>query len=382
MPDATAQRPPSAGRKHLVLLGGGSSHLHLLVRLARHPEPGLRVTLVASAARPVDAAMLPALVAGTAALERVGVALEPLLQRSGVQRLARRVAVLDAPSRSVALDDGQVLTYDWLSIDCGAGQDRHRLEGLLPGAREHGLFLYPADVFAGLWQQVVQLPAQRLSSLVVIGPGLLAPELALALRHRLPDSAVTLVTGGMSLGAGYPDAMAACMRREFRHRRITVLEDQALGLRQGEVLLGCGARLACDVPLVVAGQTTPGWLTDSGLALDAAGRPRVDSAQRSTSHAQVMLAPDLATAAFSLPAEDALWRWHRAAHLADNIVRMVRAEAPQALPAGRQTVRWLADGAGAAIVGWGRLAWRSRWLGRWHAQALAACLPRLAQPPG
>ena len=382
MLDSIPQRQRSAGRKHLVLLGAGISHLHLLARLARQPQPELRVTLVAGATRHLDPSMLPAFIAGSADLERCSVALNPLLQRIGVQHLTRRAIVLDAPNRTVALDDGQALEYDWLSVDCGPNQDRNHLEALLPGAREHGLFSYPTHLLAGLWPQVLELPANRLRSLAVIGPGPQAMVLALALRHRLAHSAITLVTGGQPLAAGHGEALAACIRLEFRRQSITVLNDQALGLRRGEVLLGCGARLACDVPLIVAGQAPPGWLTSSGLALDASGQLKVDCFQRSTSHREVMLAPDLAA---QVPAaallEDGLAQWRLAPRLADNIVRMANGAEPHALPIGPRRIRWLAGGNGVALVGWAGLAGRSRWLGAWHAAALDGCLRQLRLGP-
>ncbi len=288
---------PAHQAQQLVLLGAGQAHLHILSQLAIQPMAGTVVTLIAAQPRQICASMVPGYVAGHYALQDCEIALEPLLRRSGIRWVQRNVTAVDAEQQSVQLDDGSVVPFDWLSVNCGPVQDRESIERALPGAREHALFARPVEAFAALWPRVVAMGDTRALRIAVIGAGAAGFELALAVRHRLPACAVTLVCGPVPLGANHSPAVQHRLQAVLKHHKVTVLQDVAVGMRADSVQLGCGADLACDVPLLVTRGQTPQWLADSGLALDAQGFLAVDMYQRSTSHSRVFAAVDASTRA-------------------------------------------------------------------------------------
>ncbi len=304
---------PSTGMlKQLVLLGGGPAHVHLLAHLARLGQnalPGVQVTLITPAPHLVCASLLPAFVAGQRTLADSTIPLEPLVQRSGVRWQAARALELDAQASAVLLDDHSVLHFDWLSLCDEPLQDRDLMERALPGARKNGLFVHPHDAFCALWPRVAELAARRALRVAVIGGGMddgmqgikhgktrvgggdaFAIELALAVRHRLPGAAVTFITGGAPLAADFAPTVQKRIAQALRQRNVTVLADTATGILSGSVLLGCGARLACDAPVIATAAQAPAWLANSGLALDAQGFIAVDAGQRSISHANIFFA--------------------------------------------------------------------------------------------
>ena len=289
----------------LVLLGGGLAHLHLLARMRQHPLPGVKVILVTPQPQWIDAGMLAGFVAGQHALADCMTPLEPLVQQSGARWLATREVELNAQANALLLADGTVLNFDWLSVCQEPVQERDALERTLPGARKHGLFVRPLDAFAALWPRVPELAAANALRVAVIGgaggqstraladagaSGGLAIELALAIRHRLPGSAVTLVTGGAPLAHGCPPALQKRLAQALRLRNVTVLADCATSLDAGEIALGSGARLACDLPVLATRPSAPAWLNNSGLAVDGQGGVAVDACGRSISHAHVFAA--------------------------------------------------------------------------------------------
>lgn len=73
----------------------------------------------------------------------------------------------------VLLDNGSALPYDGLSLNPGPVQDRQKIESVMPGVREHGLFVRPTEAFGALWPQVVALGCDGLLSCDV---PLIAPE--------------------------------------------------------------------------------------------------------------------------------------------------------------------------------------------------------------
>jgi len=284
----TAVAEPSTPQpKHLVLVGAGHAHVQVLARLAQQVSPDLQLTLITHHPRHLCDGMLSGFAAGHYALDDCAIALEPLVQKSGARWLTARATGLDASARTVSLEDGNEVSYDWLSVNTGAVQDRAQIELTLPGAREHALFVRPLDSFGALWPRVMALAQARPLRVAVMGNGADGIELAMAIRHRLNNSAVTLITGGAAVAAGYPPAVQQRVMAALKARHITVLTDVAAGIQAEEIQLGCGARLACDVP-VIAGETqAPSWLVHSDLALDEHGFIAVDACQRSTSHANV-----------------------------------------------------------------------------------------------
>lgn len=309
----SASSPTTALLKQGVLVGGGPAHVHLLAHLARLGQnalPGVQVTLVTPAAHLVCTRLLPAFVAGQRTLADCVIPLAPLVQRSGVRWQAARAVELDAQASAVLLDDHSVLHFDWLSLCNEPLQDRSVIEHSMPGAGKNGLFVRPLDAFCALWPRVPELAASQALRVTVIGgeidggsaagqgnrggPGgsgsALAIELALAVRHRLPGAAVTLITGGAPLAADFAPAVQKRIAQALRQRKITVLADTATRILSSSILLGCGARLTCDVPVIATAAQAPAWLANSGLALDAQGFIAVDAGQRSTSHANIFVA--------------------------------------------------------------------------------------------
>ena len=352
----------SGPARQLVLLGAGHAHVQVLARMAQSPWAGAQITLVAPHGRQLYSGMVPGFVAGHYALDDCVIPLEPLVRRSGIRWLQHSVCGLDAQTQRVQLDDGGELAYDWLSINTGPVQSRAQLEQAMPGARAHGLFLRPIEAFATLWPQVVQMGQSRGLRIAVVGAGAAGMELAMAMRQRLPNAAITLLCGTMAVGAGYNPAVQSKLHAALLKRRITLLPDTAVGLRSGEVLLGSGATLACDVPLLATGAQAPQWLQHSGLALDAQGFVAVDGYQRSTSHPQVFAAGDVSSRTDRALARSGVYAVRAGPVLAHNLAASLNGTAlrPHQPPA--HTLNLISCGKGFAIASWGRRSAQGRWV--------------------
>ena len=199
--------PTISGTQHVVLLGVGLVHVQALAQLATKPLAGTVVTLVAPHPRQLNAGMVPGFMAGHYALDDCAIPLEPLVQRSGIRWVQHSAVGLDVQQQTLQLDDGSTLHFDWLSINTDPIQDRDQLEKAIPGVREHALFARPIEAFAALWPRVVEMGSSRALRVAVIGGGSTGIELALAVRHRLPNAAVTLVSSSTVPGANYPTNM-------------------------------------------------------------------------------------------------------------------------------------------------------------------------------
>ena len=117
------------------------------------------------------------------------------------------------------------------------------------------------------------------------------------------------------------------------------------------MVLASGARLACDVPLLVLSQSTPAWLHDTGLADSAEGAMSLgqhiltDTHERSTSHPEV----------FFVQQDSSV--------LAHNLRAAMNAELAQLRPLPTPGVRFLYAGSQHALLSWRTHCVQGRFVG-------------------
>ena len=366
--------------KKLVIIGTGAHHVNLLLALTKQAQEGVQVTLVAPSLRQLFGPMLPGFVAGRVSLEECLIDLEPRLKKSGIRYLPQSVAAVDMQTQTVTLTNGANLGFDWLSLNMGDVPDRAQLELQLPGVREHGLFLQPTEAFAKLWPSVIALAETRALRIAVLGDSLQSMEVALAVRHRLPTASITLVMDSTTLAQTCSAEFQALLAQTLKQRRITVLDDHAVRLTDGQVMLGCGAALVCDVPIVVLRARSPSWLASSTLTLDEQGFVATDEQRRAISHRSVFAA-DGATATHP----QTVWRWRAAQVAADYAFAQALSSAIRGLPhhprqgSGKSTFI-LADGGPDALASWGTYCAQGSWLWRLKNWLDRASVQRLRQP--
>lgn len=336
--------------KHLVLVGGGPAHLHVLRSFASEALASARVTLVCASAHVICEGLLPAVVAGRIDAEQAAIPLVPLASAAHAAWVQAGVVALDAGSRHIRLTNGEPMGFDALSISIGDAIDREAISG----ARERALFTRPREPFVALWPQVTELAATRALSLVVIGGGADAFELAMAAQQRLGVHArVTLVSGGEPLLVDRLPVLRDRALRALKHSGVTLIEDACREITATHVVLHGGARLACDAPLIATAHVLPAWLRDSGMALGDDGRVALRASGQSLSHREVFLAGDAAIG-------DA----QAGERLTLNLRRFVAGGALEPHRAITSAWQALRCGDGSAIAGWHDWAVQGAWVRR------------------
>jgi NADH dehydrogenase FAD-containing subunit len=364
MGDTTNPTPRSAqGARHIVLLGSGYAHLQVLTELAAQPLAATVVTLVTPHSHQTVASMIPGFMLGRYASQEITIALQPLVQRAGLRWVAQSITALDAANQNLQLDDGSSLHFDWLSVNTAPIQDRARVEQAIPGAREHALFVRPLEAFAALWPRVTELGDSKPLRVTVIGAGAGGVEIAFSVRQRLPQAAVTLLWGQVPALTHCPPAVQQRVMARLKRRHITVLQDMALGIKSGFVQLGCGADLACDVPVLATDSLPPPWLAGSGLALDEQGFIAVDATQRSSSHDRVFAAGDISSRRVLYPTQCGAHDKIVGSTLAHNLAAAVAGHELKVHLPPATTLDLLACGERYAVGSWGRYSFEGRWVG-------------------
>jgi pyridine nucleotide-disulfide oxidoreductase family protein len=363
--------------KRLLLLGGGHAHVKVLRALAIQPLPGTEVMLVTPFTRQVYSGMVPGLVAGHYTASACAIPLLPLAQAARVSLVEASAVALDAAARRVTLSSGQVAEYEVLSIDTGAVMDR----SLLPGAREHALFVRPIEHFVQLFERTLTLAAQRTLDVVVVGGGAAGVELAMAMAYRLGAQArVALVAGGTTPLEGYALPVVEAALAHLRRWRITVLPEAARAIAADHVRLASGARVACDVSVLALGASAPPWLRDSGLTLDAAGFVATLPSLQSCSHAEVFAVGDVASRADLPHPRSGVFAVRAGPPLAHNLRALIAGAPLVSHQPSLQSLKLIACGDRRAIASRGGWTAQGRWVWWWKNHVDRAFVRRYTLP--
>lgn len=288
----------TSGLQHLILVGLGMAHVQVLREFAERRSVSLKITVVAPSVHWVHLDQVPGFVAGHHGADQAAVRLDDLLQRCGATLVKAQVAGFEADTRRLMLTHGDLLQGDLVSFNTEPGLDRTRMAAEMPGALQHALNLRPLEAFCTLWPQVAQLATTHPLHVAVVGHGMVATELALAIEYSLSHNPecqpcrVNLVTGGEAPGAGFPIPFQHRVAQALKRQNITVLRDRCTGMNGKEVLLGSGARLVCDAPVLALEGHPPAWLAGSGMTLAQEGHAEVSDRLHSISHPRVYLTSD------------------------------------------------------------------------------------------
>ena len=109
--------------RDLVLVGGGHSHVQVLKHFAMNPIPGVRLTLISDQDVAPYSGMVPGYIAGHYTNQDIQIPLEPLCRFAKARFICAQVSGLDCDKQQVLLQGLPAMSYDLLSLNCGAKPD-------------------------------------------------------------------------------------------------------------------------------------------------------------------------------------------------------------------------------------------------------------------
>jgi NADH dehydrogenase FAD-containing subunit len=270
---------------HVVLIGAGHAHLHVIDGAARLRGAGLDVTLVAPATFDYS---------GTAAGVAVGalplgagrIDVSALARRRGVAHEVGRATGLDPHRRRVRLEDGSELAYTLVSLNIGSVTDT------TTSAVDGAVATKPLAELQQLRDRMAELSRRSRPRVAVVGAGASGLELAGNIAARLgPAAQVTLFDPAAHAASGLPRAAA--------HRAVRLLRDRGVLPRAEGVRLAAAdhvvtqrGREGQDLVIAATGLRAPSLITETGLG-DARGVP-VRGDLRHRQHDDVLAAGDCA----------------------------------------------------------------------------------------
>jgi selenide,water dikinase len=338
--------------KRVVLIGGGHAHVQLLGKF----DPKLHnVTLISDALTAGYSGMLPWQLAGQYSTAQLSFDLRDLCQRYGHKLIGQAAVAIDGERKTVTLKDQKELTYDVCSIDVGIVPRELPIQG--DSARY--VYVKPVASFLGRWQAATA----RLRGderILIIGSGAGAFELAIALGIRYPDR-VKLLTSlkGLALRAG----VAPLARDALCRHGVTLIEGETVEQYGASTVTTNRRTIDFDLAVVATSAAPTELITRSQLPKDSEGHVQVDEFLRVTGFEDLFAVGDCAHFLNRPIPKAGVYAVRQGPVLRENILARLRGEAslrryrPQS-----RVLSLLISGADEAILNWGPVVLRGRWI--------------------
>jgi len=360
--------------KHLVLIGGGHSHLAVLRGLGMRPVPGLMVTLISREILVPYSGAMPAFIAGRYRPEDMFIDLRPLARFGGARLIQADIDSIDLEARSIVLPRRPELSFDVLSLNIGSIPDTSGM----PGALEHTVGVKPIDGFLAAWEDIRGRAVRRLQQgggykLAIVGGGPASVELACAARARiLRDSGATdaelsinIISAADEVLPSHNQQVRDWVREELRRKSIEMLTGHHVtGFAANTVHCENGGEIEADSIVVATGATLPEWPVKAGLATTADGFLEVNRHLQSTSHEFVFVAGDAATIRGMERPKSGVYAVRHGKPLARNLLRYATGRRLVSFTPQRHALAMLNLGDGRALASRNRLFFRGRWVWR------------------
>lgn len=361
--------------KDLVLLGGGHSHVTVLKRFGmRRPVPGVRVTLVSRGVDTPYSGMLPGLIAGHYTYDDAHFDLRMLARFADARSIVDEATGLDLANRQVLFAHRPPVSYDVLSIDIGSTPNV-----TVFGAAEHAIPVKPIDQFLERWTALSArlLETTAPTRIAVVGGGAGGVELLLAVQHhvaKLRKSAgrdmahleYYLFTDSSEVLPTHNRAARRIFERILRARDVRVHVGSAvIEVLPSQVRTADGQSHQIDEVLWTTQAAAAPWLAESGLAVDSAGFVRVSDTLRSTSHADVFAAGDVASVEEYPRPKSGVFAVRQGRPLARNLHRALLGQPLASYRPQRQFLSLISTGDKYAVASRGPFAFEGAWLWRW-----------------
>lgn len=304
--------PEATGRPHVVVIGGGFAGLYLARGLAR---AHVQVTLVDRRNHHLFQPMLYQVAAAALAPSDIAAPIRSILRgQANVEVLLAEVTRVDADARTVHLDVGTTLRYDYCVVATGA---RHSYFGhtewerFAPGLKsvEDALDIRRRILIAFERAEREPDPAKRHQYLtfVVIGGGPTGVEMAGAIaeirrfalardfRHIDPrEATVMLVEGGPRLLPSYPPALSARAKADLRALGVEVRENTLVTGITAASVEAAGWVIPTTTVVWAAGNQASPLLATLGTPLDKQGRALVEPDCTVPGHPELFVLGDAA----------------------------------------------------------------------------------------
>ncbi len=377
---------------HIVLVGGGHSHVGVLRSFGMRPVANVRLTLICTDTQAPYSGMLPGYVAGHYSHGDVHIDLQRLATFAGATLCHDEVIGIDRQAQTVLCRKAAPIRYDFLSLNMGATPQISRV----PGALEHSVPVKPIAHFNQRWLALLERVRRHAgqTTIAVVGAGAGGVELLLAMQYRLMRelhargrNADALRFHLVTQSADILPTHNAGVQRRFRavlaERGVRVHVNTAVcEVQTGRLRAASGVVIDADEIIWVTQAGGAPWLAATGLALDDGGFVQVNDHLQSVTDARIFAAGDVAAMVGHRLEKAGVFAVRQARPLTDNLRASVLG---QPLVAYRPQRKWLAlisTGNRYAVASRGDIGFAGSWVWHWKDGIDRRFMRRFSELPG
>ena len=361
--------------QHVVLVGGGHSHVGVLRSFGMQALANVRLTLISTDTHAPYSGMLPGYVAGHYSHADVHIDLQRLAAFAGAALCHDEVIGINRQAQTVLCRNGAPVRYDFLSLNLGATPQVARV----PGALAHSVPVKPIARFNQRWLALLERVRNHsgTTTIAVVGAGAGGVELLLAMQYRLRRELRLLGRNANDLRFHLVTQSAEILPTHnagVRRRFCTVLAERGVQMhvdtdvcevQTGRLLAASGVVIDADEIIWVTQASGAPWLAATGLALDEGSFVQVNDHLQSVTDPRIFAAGDVA-AMVGHPLEKAgVFAVRQARPLTDNLRASVLGEPLVAYRPQRKWLALISTGNRYAVASRGSPGFAGHWVWRW-----------------
>ena len=248
----------------LVLIGGGHSHLSVLMKLSKKPLNGNRITLITNEIDTPYSGMIPGYIEGIYSWRDSHIDLYRLCLKLNVRFIHAEVERVSAHEKEIYFKNRPKIKFDVLSINTGIQSNNREIKG----AAKYCLPVKPISKLTNNFLNKIT----NFKSIAFIGGGAGSVELALAIKKRFlninQDIKITIITGKRGLLSTFPQKTKLTSLKTLEKFKIDIIEyKRVLEVKPKHIILSDKSMLKIDKAILSTNSMTPKWLAKSDILL-------------------------------------------------------------------------------------------------------------------
>lgn len=254
----------------LLLLGSSPANLLVLEALAKRKLPPSDTVMISAEAVQLHSGMVPGYVEGRYRSDQIAIDLKRLCHASRTRLVVGTAARIDAKARSVALEDGSVISFDTAAVALPDG-------AVVPPRAYSSSTVEQVTALVSVLDSLAAEVRPEPRRVVVVGASEMGLELALCIRARFDrkgasDVIISVLDGRSELFGGRLPAWSDRVEKELARHDITLkLGTGASEVGADFVRLSDGRVHPTDIAVWAPGPRAQPLFRESGLPLDGHG---------------------------------------------------------------------------------------------------------------
>ncbi len=249
----------------LVLIGGGHSHIMLIMELSKKPIRGNRITLISNEIDTPYSGMTPGFIEGIYTWRETHIDLYKLCFKLDIRFIHSEVLEISAINKEIILKNRPKIKFDVLSINTGIKSNNKTIKGAFK-------YCVPVKPISKLSNNFLD-ETKKNNNIAFIGGGAASVELALGLKKRLKNKKsnlkISIITGKNGLLSSFPPKTRKIAKQTLQKSQINVIEKvEVIEVQKDKLLLSNKTKLKIDKAILSTNAMSPEWIKKSDIILN------------------------------------------------------------------------------------------------------------------